>query len=279
MNMPELSEEAQAAYHALAARIEQNEIDVPMLPEVAGKVLNLANDPESDASQMANLIQSDQAMAANILHIANSPAYAPVGNITSLQQAVSRLGLRTLADVAIAASVNSKMFNAPGFEARIKTLWGDALLTALWSKEIAQSTKIKVDAAFLCGLLHSIGRPMLLQWLADEFPSLSREETLAVEESLYIQANRAVAKAWGLPEMVLQGISEYLGDVTALPDIARVVRAGILMTAWSKRPDDDPASNEEHGAVLATFNLTESSLNDLKMKFNDVNATADIMHA
>jgi len=277
--MTELSPAAQAAHDALLKRIQQNDIEVPMLPEVASKVLSLANDPESDALQIANIIQSDQAMAANILRIANSPAYTPAANVISLQQAVSRLGLRTMAEVAIAASINSKMFNAPGFENRIKELWDDALHTGLWAKEVARISKRNVEAAFLCGLLHSIGRPMLLQWLAEGYPHLTKDEMLAVEDKLFVQANRAVVQTWGLPEIILQGISEYIGEINTLSDIASVVRAGILMTIWSTTPDRDPVENEEHGSSLAILHLFKDDIENLKMKFNDVNATADVMCA
>ena len=277
--MTELSQDAQTAHDALLLRIQQNKIDVPMLPEVAAKVLNLANDPDSDATQMANLIQSDQTMAANILRIANSPAYTPAANVVSLQQAVSRLGLQTMAEVAIAASINSKMFNAPNFETRIKELWDDALLTALWAKEIARMSRRNVEAAFLCGLLHSIGRPMILQCVADTYPALNVADTLAIEERLFIAANRAVAENWGLPAIVLQGICEYVGDVKTRPDMSLVVRAAMLMTQWSSSPDQAPEANVEHGEALAALNLFKQDIENLKMKFNDVNATADVMRA
>ena len=277
--MTELSQDAQTAHDALLLRIQQNKIDVPMLPEVAAKVLNLANDPDSDATQMANLIQSDQTMAANILRIANSPAYTPAANVVSLQQAVSRLGLQTMAEVAIAASINSKMFNAPNFETRIKELWDDALLTALWAKEIARMSRRNVEAAFLCGLLHSIGRPMILQCVADTYPALNVADTLAIEERLFIAANRTVAENWGLPAIVLQGICEYVGDVKTRPDMSLVVRAAMLMTQWSSSPDQAPEANVEHGEALAALNLFKQDIENLKMKFNDVNATADVMRA
>jgi HD-like signal output (HDOD) protein len=277
--MTELSAEATRAKSILLKRIEDNDIEVPLLPEVARKVVSLANDTDSDASQLAKVIQSDQAMAANILRIANSPAYSPTGNVVSLQQAVSRLGMQTMSEVAIAASVNSKMFNAPGHEHRIKEIWDNSLKAGLWAKEIARLIRRNVETAFLCGLLHNIGRPMVLQWLSEGFSDLSESEVYAIEDALVLEANRAVVKKWGLPEMILNGISDYSGDIKKLDETASVVRAGILMAIWSARPDSDPVDIEEHGAALGALNLYEEEVNYLKLKYNDVNASIEVMRA
>jgi HD-like signal output (HDOD) protein len=279
MLMTDLTPAATDARNALLTRIKNNDVEVPILPEVARKVVMLVNDPESDASQIAKVIESDQSMAANILRIANSPAYTPAGNIVSLQQAISRLGMQTMSEVAIAASVNSKMFNAPGFETRIKQIWDDSLKAGLWAKEVARLTRRNVEAAFLCGLLHNIGRPMLLQWLSESFSNLSEEETLSVEEALFVDANRAVIEAWELPSIVLQGITEYVGEITKLPEISSIVRAGILMTIWGSTPDKDPADIPVHGGALAALNLYKEELETLKLAYNDVNASMEVMRA
>ena len=87
-------------------QIDDHKIEVPMLPEVARKVMMLVNDEDSDAAQLSAVIQGDQTLAAHIIRIANSPIYTPAGNIVSLQQAISRLGMKLIAEVAMAASLN-----------------------------------------------------------------------------------------------------------------------------------------------------------------------------
>ena len=63
MEISVLSSKGQQVAALLAAQIERKEIDVPMLPEVANKALTLTQDPDSTATAMANLIQSDQSLA------------------------------------------------------------------------------------------------------------------------------------------------------------------------------------------------------------------------
>lgn len=277
--MISLSPEAEAAAVELKARISHQHVELPLLPEVARKVVSIVNDPESDAHQLARVIQGDQTMAATILRIANSPAYSPQGNIASLQQAISRLGMQVLFEVAIAASVNSKMFHAPGFEDRIQDIWEDSLDTALWAREVARVSRRHVDAAFLCGLLHNIGRPMLLQWLVEDFPNLSRDDILGIEEMLLMSANKAVVQAWKLPDAVLDGVCGYSGKIEYLSEVGQLVRAGMLFTAWQKKPDSDPGETPEHGKVLAALHLYSDEVNRLKEMMLDIQSSKEVMRS
>ena len=276
--MSSLSPAAAQAASALSLRISNNDVDVPLLPEVARKVIMVVNDPESDALQLSKIIQSDQTMAAHILRIANSPAYAPSGSIVSLQQAISRLGMQTMAEVAIAATVNAKMFHAPGFEKRIHTLWNASLMTALWAKEIARLTRRNVEAAFLCGLLHNIGRPMLLQWLSESHDELSEEDKLAVEEALFIDANKAVMETWGLPEPVLIGVTQYIGNLTELPEAGQQVQAAKLMNKWSDaQPEATLNEMPDLRDALAVLRLYQDEIDKLIAKRDEVLSSGEAM--
>ena len=90
VRMPEQIEEA------LVERIDKSRIDLPVLPQVAGRVMALANDPSVDAAHLSALIHQDQALAARVLRIANSPAYMLRTPNASLQHAVAMLGVNQL---------------------------------------------------------------------------------------------------------------------------------------------------------------------------------------
>ena len=158
----DLSSEAQSVASFLDS-LTESQIVVPLLPDVANRVVLLSSDPDSDAAQLAKLIQSDQALAGHVMRIANSAAYTPNASMVSLQQAVARLGMHLISEIALAASLNTKLFKAPPYEKRISEIWTHALCTGLWGKEVARISKKNVEAAFLCGLLHSIGCPVILQ--------------------------------------------------------------------------------------------------------------------
>jgi HD-like signal output (HDOD) protein len=211
--MSELSSKGQQIAGLLASKIALEQIDVPMLPEVANKALRLTQDPDSTAAAMANLIQSDQSLAGHVMRIANSVAYTPLANLVSLQQAVARLGMGVMSEIALSASVGAKLFNTPGYEPYIAQQWQHALATGLWAKEIARTTRSNVEVAFLAGLLHSIGRPAVLQTILDlinlhEIPLLE-EDVMALESQYEHEASKMVINSWEMPSLVTAAVAHY----------------------------------------------------------------------
>ena len=122
---------------AYSAELQQDTIEVPLLPEVASKVVRLAQSSDSNAEDLAKLIQSDQPLAGHVMRIANSALYSPNSTMVSLQQAITRLGMQIIADIALAASVNSKMFNAPGYGKYIAAQLKFSLHSGLWAKAVS----------------------------------------------------------------------------------------------------------------------------------------------
>ena len=84
--------------HIIAAvleeRLNSSNLELPVMPRVASKVFTLTNDPKSEVSDLSKLIHSDQSIASHVLRIANSAAYGGGEQIVSLQQAVTRLGMK-----------------------------------------------------------------------------------------------------------------------------------------------------------------------------------------
>ena len=227
----ELSSQGQKAASYLENLLNEKKIEVPMLPEVASRVLALSNDPDSDAAQLAKLIQGDQALAAHVMRIANSAAYTPNASMVSLQQAIARLGMGVISEISLVASLNSKMFNAPNFEDRISEIWAHALCTALWGKEVARTSKRNVEASFLCGLLHSIGRPVVLQSISDYAHDMqlqiSNEEALVLEQLYHIAFGVVVVEKWGMPIIVQESVRSYqhYADAQGSVEQAMVINA------------------------------------------------------
>jgi HD-like signal output (HDOD) protein len=208
-----LSVKGQRIAALLAVQIEEKQLDVPILPEVANKALRLTQDPDSTATAMANLIQSDQSLAAHVMRIANSVAYTPLANLVSLQQAVARLGMGAMSEIALAASVGAKLFNTPGYESYIAQQWQHALATGLWAKEIARQTRSNVEVAFLAGLLHSIGRPAVLQTILDLVKlhevALSQQDINELESTYQHAASEMVVNSWEMPSLVTAAVAHY----------------------------------------------------------------------
>lgn len=215
-SIPTQQEESEALRTRITIQLGEEDLDLPLLPVVAHQVLQLSGDPNADVNKLSTLIQQDQALAGQILRIANSPAYLPRSPIVSLQQAVAWLGMNMLAGLAFSVSVQSGVFTIKGYEKEIRGLWAHALATGLYGKEIARRIRHNVENAFLCGLLHTIGKPVLLHLL---LTSQSNQETsppwLTLEpliQEFHIVAGTKLAEAWKLPDPVQEAIRLYPDD-------------------------------------------------------------------
>ncbi|MDH5427890.1 MAG: HDOD domain-containing protein [Nitrospirota bacterium] len=209
-------EESEAFRAHITIQLEKEDLALPLLPVVAHQVLQLSGDPNADVNKLSTLIQQDQALAGQILRIANSPAYLPRSPIVSLQQAVTWLGMNMLAGLAFSVSVQSGVFTIKGYEKEIRSLWAHALATGLYGKEIARRIRHNVENAFLCGLLHTIGKPIILHLISTSQSPHEGSPTWTILEPIiqefHIPAGTKLAEAWKLPESVQEAIRLYPDD-------------------------------------------------------------------
>jgi len=198
---------------AVADRLASGDLRLPLLPRVAGQVVALVGSSKTDANRLAELIHRDPALAGHVLRIANSPAYMPRMPIVSLQQAVSRLGFNVVAEIAFAASVQGGIFKVPGFESVLLEMWRHALTSGAFAKEVARVRRLNVESAFLCGLLHAVGKPALLQVVTDvakacDLP-LSSGPLFALLDDLHAVVGVRIGEQWQLPKQVIAAIEHY----------------------------------------------------------------------
>ncbi|MDX1453353.1 MAG: HDOD domain-containing protein [Oleiphilaceae bacterium] len=272
----------QVADH-LSQLIEDRNIDVPMLPDVASRVLALSNDPDSDAAQLAKLIQSDQALAGHVMRIANSAAYTPNASMVSLQQAIARLGMSLISEIALAASLNSKLFRAPGFENRSARIWDHALLCGLWGKEIARLSKKNVEASFLCGLLHSIGRPAALQTIAEfvkkQGGKIAEEEVALLEDCFHVLFGDVIVRKWEMPVIVQQSVQYYRDyqAATAHKEQAMIINGAAKMASVTLGLTDESLTEVLKDQVFADLNLYDDEVEQLMLKEEQVSSAKEAM--
>ena len=205
----------------LVDRIAKDELALPLLPHVATEVLNLTSDPDAEMVQLAGLIQQDQAIASQVLRIANSAAYAPRSPIVSMQQAVSWLGMKMLGELALTISIENGVFRVQGYEPEITSLWRQALATGLYAKEIARVGRHNVEGAFLGGLLHTIGKSVVLNAVLEiQQPmglALGWESFSMLVDVHHVQVGASMVEKWKLPPQIKEAIL-YYGDYTQSPN-------------------------------------------------------------
>lgn len=209
---------------ALTKGFTSGSIGLPVLPEIAGRVIALANDQHASIADMCALIEQDQALAANILRYANSAAFAAGQPVTSLHEAMMRMGMTMVSGLAVAACLEGKAFAAPAYDACRRRVRAHALLTAGIARDLARACRANVDLVFMCALLHSIGKPVVLRLLVDVQKSahvtINEEDAEILAHEYETEAATTAVKAWNLPRPV-QIVAVHYRRASAAPEWVR----------------------------------------------------------
>lgn len=254
---------------ALVQKLDRGDIELPLLPQVASQVMALAADTTADAAKLSSLIHQDQALAAHVLRIANSPAYMPRSPVVSLQHAVAMLGINLLSEIAFTASLKNGAFQVPGHEDHVKLLWRHSLASGAFGKEVARMRRVNVETAYLCGLLHGIGKPVVLRTVANLAEELKTPVDQAGMEQLiegyHTRVGSLIAGKWGLPKQVAESIAYYTDY-----DHATSFRQECLLTCVADRlathllaPDTLSEEELREHPVFADLNLYPNDIDQL----------------
>lgn len=211
------------------------------LPRVCAQLAQLTAQQATDAAQLARLIQSDPALAGEIMRVANSPGLRPRTPIVSLQQAVSWLGVAEVRNIAMAVMLRGEVFIAPGHEPESEELWREAWLAGLWGKEIARERRKHVESAFLAALMHRTGAALALKILSRfEFEQRTVMDAhtfgdLVVEfEPAF---GRLLMDSWSLPKDVQDAASDWRNyRESNHSDLAGTVHAAHLLATHTMHP-------------------------------------------
>lgn len=205
--------------------------DLPPMPVVAVKVLDLLQNPRTTADHLAATIASDQAVSARVLKIANSSFYSLRKQVATLEHAIVIMGEKTLKSLVLASSL--KGINK-SFGLMEKMLWEDSLgcavgsrLTALWFKSADP------EEAFLAGLFRHIGKMVMNNIDSSQFQKLmidsyNGEGTEEELERVYFpythaEIGQAVMEKWNFSDQLSQ-VTRHHHDIEVLQDDPEVYR-------------------------------------------------------
>lgn len=246
---------------ALLALKDGDNCDLPMLPEVAAQLLTLTSDVDCNASDIVPLIKRDQSLTSHLLRIANSLRYNTGVTVSSVQQAVARLGLLAVREIVVLISCKCRIFDVPEFESYVRKSFRHSLTTAAFSQEIARTRRVNVEEAFLAGLLHDVGRPVLFQALADRRKMhgmiATDDEVLLAADEFRIPLAARLIKRWDMSERVVETV---LYQSTPLDAPACLMQAATLNLAihladQTLNPNTDEPSDSAPHPMLEALSL------------------------
>jgi HD-like signal output (HDOD) protein len=145
-------------------------VDIPSLPPIAMKVMDLIQDDSASLSVLEETISRDQGFVTRLLRIANSPYYGQDRKIDDIKQALLLIGFETLKSLVVVTALRDLHRKFDAFEQK---LWEHSLGVALCSSLIAMVTLLaKPDEALVCGLIHDVGKTIINNSMPDVYPKV-----------------------------------------------------------------------------------------------------------
>ncbi|MEN0108665.1 MAG: HDOD domain-containing protein [Pseudomonas sp.] len=230
-----MSKLADKVQHELIQAIDNDELVLPTLPEVALKVREAAEDPDISIPQLSKVIGNDAALTARIIKVVNSPLLRTNKEITDLQMAVGRLGINYTCNLATGLAME-QMFQATSdvVDRKMREVWNKSTEIAGISHVLCRHyTRLMPDQATLAGLIHQIGVLPILTYAEEHDELLSDSISLNhVIERIHPIIGDKILKAWDFPENIATLPSQYLDFTRNSPkvDYVDIVQVATLQS-------------------------------------------------
>ncbi|MGQ7958463.1 HDOD domain-containing protein [Pseudomonas sp. SP16.1] len=247
-----MSKLAEKVQQELIHAIENDELVLPTLPEVALKVREAAEDPDIGIPQISKVIGNDAALTARIIKVVNSPLLRSNKEITDLQMAVSRLGINYTCNLATGLAME-QMFQATSdvVDRKMREVWNKSTeIAGICHVLCRHYTRLMPDQATLAGLVHQIGVLPILTYAEDHNELLADSISLNhVIEQIHPIIGDKILRTWEFPEPIAMVPSQYLNFArdSAKADYVDIVQVATLQSYlgsehpytqldWSKVP-------------------------------------------
>ena len=218
-----MSIKQQTIVAAVLAALNADQLDLPVLPDMAFKVKALLDDPDSSTAQFVQLLSTDLAISLYIIKAANSAALStgrPVGN---LYDAIPRLGYRMLYSMVVNITL-TKLFQArsPLINQKLKELWARSRIVAASSYVLAQRKPyLKPENAMLAGLMCEIGALPLYLYADRHYPDINPETLESLIRNFSVSVSLQLLQSWNFPDELIDVVADQI-DQRRIPqsDIA-----------------------------------------------------------
>ena len=129
---------------------------MPLLPKVVQEVMQLLNTEPIDVGTLVDKINHEQVLSAKILRMSNSAYFGRSGKVSTVEEAISLIGLEKLNTLVVASGVTSAFTEVPNLD--LKRFWQHSLITASVARQLATELKMEADTAYIAGLMYTIGQ-------------------------------------------------------------------------------------------------------------------------
>lgn len=249
--------------------------DIQPFPKVAQRVMGLLADPDTDVRALAEVIQYDEVITANVLKICNAPYFGLARKISSLREALVVIGDENLKDIIITSSSAGFYKGAvgAGYQLEQGDLWRHSVAVAIMTKLlVGKVPEVDRAAAFTAGLLHDIGKRFLSSFVSDDFERIMAK--VGEGESSFVEAEKEVLgithaelggivlKRWEFPEEIQLAVMRHHDpDVLSKEPLSALVALGnALVISMGIGVGADGLATRLQGEGLRRFGITRGHL-------------------
>ncbi|WP_060588160.1 HDOD domain-containing protein [Aeromonas schubertii] len=217
---------------------------LPTIPQLLHELMESFNDENARIDEIARKIAMDQVISVKVLRMANSAAFRRGQDVTSIEQAVIRLGFNRLRSVVVASGIIGSFKAPPSFDKN--KFWTETFQVATIAKTLAQQCgTVDPETAFTCALIHNIGELLIQSTLPEEAELISlamakgASRVEAQREMLgydYAQLGAELARRWNLADAFITAIAQQLDPLEHEPvsKEAILIRLAMFVSfAWN----------------------------------------------
>ena len=256
----------------------------PTLPQVALQLLKVARDDHTSISRIVRVLEKDAVLTGRVLRLVQSPLYAGMTPVKSLQQAVVRLGLSTLRDAVMEVALNTSVFRCNEYRERMQSVQLHSRACAYIARTTCEYTGIEGEYAFLCGLLHDVGFAGILIALADDDTQTPTNVTplWSSLNAIHESTGGLMARIWDLPTEVLWVISRHhaileeegeIQPMIATMELSEEIaeKLGYSIQVGGKILADGPTESSQHRQrARKVLGLNDAQVLQIKQKASSV---------
>jgi len=197
--------------------IVSQQMDLPSAPAVVHLLTTLMRRDDVGSHEIARIVETDQAFAARTLRLVNSPFYGFARQITSVEQAITMLGVDSLQQLLLATSVVSAL-GTESSALQMGDFWMHSFSVGVVTKHLlhAESADSR-NEAFMCGVLHDIGRLLFVKMDASKYVRFyddGKSVTDLEKEAQWFgadhqQTGQILAQKWNLPDSFTTAIAYH----------------------------------------------------------------------
>ncbi|MEM7411769.1 MAG: HDOD domain-containing protein [Myxococcota bacterium] len=252
----------------------------PTLPAVATQLMSVSQRADVEIDEIVDLLQQDAMLAGKLMELVASPLYAGAAKITSLRDAVMRVGMQNVRDLVMQVALNLRVFRVPAYSETMERLRRHSVLTAHLSRIVSRYTPIESEYAFLCGLLHDVGVAGVLIALAEgtvRVPAKTKARVTKAGkpdppdlaavwpevDAVHGVAASQMSRLWGLPpelaiaigshhQVLVEGYAHPLAATICVADAeAQALGFGIVSSTSAESETEDVGIDADDAAIRA----------------------------